>query len=216
MQSVIFNTLILNCLPIFGILFLDWKSADLILLYGIETLFIMVFGIIAICQLPVESSAASILKFAGILFFLCHFGVFSLVVLIISLTFYYAADVQAEPLLLWLAFAALAWHQVREMEQYGDQPQPVSKIFTQGFNPWGRIIGFFIALCITMLITSDCNGSNCEFHYNSSTATDEENTHLSQVLMLTILTLKIINDLVVDAIRHRNRKIVQATSSPNT
>ena len=146
MQSVILNTLILNCLPIFGILFLDWQSADLILLYGIETLFIMFFGIISICRLPVESPASSILKIAGILFFLCHFGIFSLVVLIISLAFYYAADIQAEPLLLWLAFAALVWHQVREMEQYGDQSQPVSRIFTMGLSPWLRIIGFFIGL----------------------------------------------------------------------
>ncbi len=171
MQSVIFNTLILNSLPIFGILFLDWQSTDLILLYGIETLFIMVFGIIAICRLPVESSAASILKFAGILFFLCHFGVFSLVVLIISLMFYLEADVQAEPLLLWLAFAALVWHQVREMEQYGDQPQPASRIFTMGFSPWFRIIGFFIGMIATFILSSECEDINdtlsCNFHYDS-------------------------------------------------
>ncbi|GAA4651800.1 hypothetical protein GCM10023116_40840 [Kistimonas scapharcae] len=205
MQSVILNTLILNCLPIFGIVFLDWQSADLILLYGIETLFIMIFGIISICRLPVESPASSILKAAGILFFLCHFGVFSIVVLIISLAFYYAADIQAEPLLLWLAFAALVWHQVREMEQHGDKHHPASKIFTMGFSPWFRIIGFIIGLIATIVIASECDGLQCKFHYDTSTATKEETQNINDILMLTLLTLKITNDLVSDVFRHRRK-----------
>ncbi len=197
MQSVIFNTLILNSLPIFGILFLDWQSADLILLYGIETLFILVFGSIAICRLSIDCNGAGFLKAFGVCFFLLHFGTGAVIIFFLSLIFYVSAESQAELLWLWIAIAALVWHQFSAIRNADPGPQPIVKVFTIGLVPWTRIIGFLLAFFFVIGKLEECKVSSCWILERFITP-GQEVEFINNFFMVTLLTMKIINDLIVD------------------
>ncbi|MGD2036255.1 MAG: DUF6498-containing protein [Desulfobacterales bacterium] len=67
---------IANLLPLFGVVFLDWDAAAIVLLYWIENLIIGVINIFRMILVKVESPAGQFQKLFMIPFFCVHFGGF--------------------------------------------------------------------------------------------------------------------------------------------
>ncbi len=77
-----------NLVPLFGVIFLSWDSAAIVLLYWIENLIIGFFNILRMILVKVESSARQIQKLFLIPFFCVHFGGFCAVHGFFLLTFF--------------------------------------------------------------------------------------------------------------------------------
>lgn len=77
-----------NLVPLFGVIFLGWEAAAIVLLYWIENLIIGFFNILRMIMVKVESSARQIQKLFLIPFFCVHFGGFCAVHGFFLLTFF--------------------------------------------------------------------------------------------------------------------------------
>jgi hypothetical protein len=65
-----------NLLPLFGVVFLDWDAAAIVLLYWIENLIIGLFNVLRMILVKAESAAGQFQKLFMIPFFCVHFGGF--------------------------------------------------------------------------------------------------------------------------------------------
>jgi len=77
-----------NLIPLFGVIFLGWDAAAIVLLYWIENLIIGFFNILRMILVKVESSGKQIQKLFLIPFFCVHFGGFCAVHGFFLLTFF--------------------------------------------------------------------------------------------------------------------------------
>lgn len=77
-----------NLVPLFGVIFLGWEAAAIVLLYWIENLIIGFFNILRMIMVKVESSARQRQKLFLIPFFCVHFGGFCAVHGFFLLTFF--------------------------------------------------------------------------------------------------------------------------------
>jgi hypothetical protein len=68
--------IIANLAPLFGVLFLDWDAATIVLLYWVENLIIGGYNILMMILVKVESRSAQIQKLFMIPFFTVHYGGF--------------------------------------------------------------------------------------------------------------------------------------------
>ncbi len=71
--------LVSNIFPLYGVLFLGWRTFPLLYLYWLENVFIGIFNVLKMlcCQSP--SAKPGITKLAIIPFFCVHYGIFTLV-----------------------------------------------------------------------------------------------------------------------------------------
>jgi hypothetical protein len=77
-----------NLVPLFGVVFLGWEAAAIVLLYWIENLIIGLFNVIRMILVKVESAAGQFQKLFMIPFFCVHFGGFCAVHGFFLLTFF--------------------------------------------------------------------------------------------------------------------------------
>ena len=68
--------IIANLAPLFGVLFLGWDAATIVLLYWVENLIIGVYNILMMILVKVESRSAQFKKLFMIPFFTVHYGGF--------------------------------------------------------------------------------------------------------------------------------------------
>jgi hypothetical protein len=77
-----------NLLPLFGVVFLGWDAAAIVLLYWIENLIVGSINILRMILVKVESTAGQFQKLFMIPFFCVHFGGFCAVHGFFLLTFF--------------------------------------------------------------------------------------------------------------------------------
>jgi hypothetical protein len=65
-----------NLVPLFGVVFLDWDAAAIVLLYWLENLIIGLLNVLRMILVKVESPSKRFQKLFMIPFFCVHFGGF--------------------------------------------------------------------------------------------------------------------------------------------
>ncbi len=169
--------IISNLVPLFGVLFLGWSSAEVLLLFWSESAVIGFFTVVKILRAPIPKTglkgikvngkevknphmAISTLKILLAGFFIFHFGIFMSVHLIFLLFFLlagsgasFSAAILSFKSVLVGFFLIFASHAFSYLNNYiGKHEYKISNIGTMFWAPYTRVIPMHIAIIFGFIL----------------------------------------------------------------